>query len=482
MLALNNAKPYVALQEADLYAQVRALDESVRADGDERYQEWLPHITRSTFLPSAKNLASYLAFREHDLRELQDRLTPLGLSSLGRCEAHVLASLASVRATLAVLCGIEDADAERPRPEDFGLGERLLLNNTDELFGTTSGLHVMVTLSTEAATDYPFVKQLVEAGMDSARINCAHDSREVWRAMAANVRRAAQETQRACRVYMDIAGPKLRVGSVIAQHPKRRFFAGDTVQLTCTEPSIYEYLAAGTPVWIDDGKIGAVVVRSGGDGIVLEIEHASPNGNRIRPDKGLNFPQTTLPLPALGESDFADLDEIVATADIVGQSFVRNAADVELLVAEFERRGVHLPIIAKLETADAIANAPEIVVAGAGRVPFGVMIARGDLAIEIGYQRLAEIQEELLWLCEAAHVPVVWATQVLDGFVKTGIPSRAEITDAAMSQRAECVMLNKGPFVVEAVAVLEDVVERMRGHQTKKSARLRELHAWQHPT
>ena len=477
-----NAGPQVALQEGDLYEKVRVLYEEVRSAGEERYREWLPHIARSTFLPSAQNLASYLAFREHDLRELQDALTPLGLSSLGRSEAHVLPTLAAVRATLAVLCGINDTTAERPLSQDFGVGNRLLQSNTRELFGTTNSLHVMVTLSTEAAADYPFVKHLVEAGMDSARINCAHDSPEAWRAMAANVRRAAQEAQRPCRIYMDIAGPKLRVGSVVARYPNRRFFAGDTVQLTCTEPAVYDHLRSGMPVWIDDGKIGAVVVRSEIGGMVLEIKHASPKGSRIRPDKGLNFPQTSLPFPALGESDLADLDEIVANADIVGQSFVRNASDVETLLREFERRHVRLPIIAKIETADAIANLPEIIVAGAGQVPFGVMIARGDLAIEIGYERLAEIQEELLWLCEAAHVPVVWATQVLDGFVRTGVPSRAEITDAAMAERAECVMLNKGPFVVEAISVLADVIERMRGHQAKKSARLRALHAWKRPS
>jgi pyruvate kinase len=84
-------------------------------------------------------------------------------------------------------------------------------------------------------------------------------------------------------------------------------------------------------------------------------------------------------------------------------------------------------------------------------------------------------------VCEAAHVPVVWATQVLDRFVRKGVPSRSEITDAAMAERAECVMLNKGPFVVEGVAVLSDVLERMRGHQEKKSPRLRALHAWRRP-
>ncbi len=103
------------------------------------------------------------------------------------------------------------------------------------------------------------------------------------------------------------------------------------------------------------------------------------------------------------------------------------------------------------------------------------MVARGDLAVEVGYERLAEVQEEILWLCEAAHVPVIWATQVLETLAQQGIPSRSEVTDAAMSERADCVMLNKGPHVVDAVRFLADVLQRMQLHQEKKRAMLRRL-------
>src|SRR5262249_50737008 len=104
-----------------------------------------------------------------------------------------------------------------------------------------------------------------------------------------------------------------------------------------------------------------------------------------------------------------------------------------------------------------------------------VMIARGDLAVECGFERLAEVQEEILWVCEAAHAPVIWATQVLETLAREGTPSRAEITDAAMAHRAEGFMLNKGPHVVKAVQVLDDILQRMEAHQTKKRAMLREL-------
>jgi pyruvate kinase len=167
----------------------------------------------------------------------------------------------------------------------------------------------------------------------------------------------------------------------------------------------------------------------------------------------------------------------VRHADIIGFSFVRTAADLDALAQALAQRGrPDIGIIAKIETRAAVRNLPEIIIHGAGSHPFGVMVARGDLAVEIGYERMAEIQEEILWLCEAAHVPVIWATQVLEGLVKRGRPSRAEISDAAMSVRAECVMLNKGPYLVRALSVLDDLVARMQHHQRKKTAQFRALH------
>jgi pyruvate kinase len=328
--------------------------------------------------------------------------------------------------------------------------------------------------------------------MDCARINCAHDSAVVWHAMAENVRRAAAELDRPCKVHVDLAGPKIRTAGPLSYDPARRFVVGERLllcevgadedellpQIACTEPAVFAALSAGAPVWINDGKIGAVVVEARRRGALLEVTHAAASGKKIAADKGLNFPQTSIAIDALTPKDRADLDDVVAIADVIGQSFVRTPADVEGLLAELERREKRIPVIAKIETAQAIHNLPEIVVSGAGRVPFGVMIARGDLAVEIGYKRLAEIQEELLWLCEAAHIPVVWATQVLDQLVRKGVMSRPEITDAAMAERAECVMLNKGPYLVEAIATLGDVLSRMQGHQSKKTARLRALRVW----
>ena len=126
-------------------------------------------------------------------------------------------------------------------------------------------------------------------------------------------------------------------------------------------------------------------------------------------------------------------------------------------------------------------NLPEIIVQGAGRQPMAVMIARGDLAVEIGFERVAEIQQEILWLCEAAQIPAIWATQVLEGLVQDGLPTRSEMTDAATATQAECVMLNKGTNQPAAVAVLDRMFRTMAANQSKKTPTLRALKSWPAP-
>lgn len=132
-------------------------------------------------------------------------------------------------------------------------------------------------------------------------------------------------------------------------------------------------------------------------------------------------------------------------------------------------------IISKIETRQALEQIYSLLLASMSSHRIGVTIARGGLAAECGYQRLAEVQEEILWSCEAAHVPVIWASQVLESLAKEGVPSRSEITDAAAGVRAECVMLNKGPFIVNAVRALDDILKRMEGHHQKGRSTLRKL-------
>jgi pyruvate kinase len=584
--------------------------------------DWKAVLAGSGYTQDAANLAAYIAFRREDLRSLQERLSELGLSSLGRCEGHVKATLDSVALALDALAGACPADDAMPHPGRANRqGDRRLKQSTQHLLGKEPKqrrMRIMVTLPTVAAGEIRFVRDLIERGMDIARINCAHDDADTWQAMINNVRSAAAATGRACLIHMDLAGPKLRTGEMVASpgllrlKPKRdergdtrapayflfdasgepggpglrgatglagyprvsvarewldRLQPGDLVEVTdtrgkkricnvlermgeahllactadsvwleqgcalkhlsgegkqraskvgeleaspevllvhigdrillsrdvspgetgdesgyagripCAQPEVLDSLRVGERVFIDDGQIGAEVERLAAEGAWLRITRARPEGDKIRPAKGLNFPDSDIQLPALGEKDLLDLDFVAREADIVGYSFVQSAADMDCLADELEARGAgKLGRIAKIETRRAVANLPEIVVHGASRGPFGLMIARGDLAVEIGWSRLAEIQEEILWLAEAAHVPVVWATQVFEQLIKENLPSRAEMTDAAMSERAECVMLNKGPFVLDAIAMLDDIARRMRAHQHKKSARLRALH------
>ncbi|MDQ3703520.1 MAG: pyruvate kinase [Chloroflexota bacterium] len=214
----------------------------------------------------------------------------------------------------------------------------------------------------------------------------------------------------------------------------------------------------------------------------VEITRARPTGTRLRAEKGINLPDTDLPVGALTEKDLADLPFIAANADMVGLSFVRLPQTVHELQSQLQRLGSKVGIVLKIETRRAFEQLPLLVLAAMRSPAAGVMIARGDLAIETGYERLAEVQEEILWLAEAAHLPVIWATQVLETLAKKGQPTRAEITDAAMAERAECVMLNKGPHIVEALQTLDDILQRMGEHQSKKVALLRQLRAWTHLT
>jgi len=596
---------------ADLHAQACAMEHAFSSELEQ---------VSSQYQPSARNLVHYLALRQHDVRELQNRLSALGLSSLGRSEAHVLASLDAVWEVLHRLATESlpaPADGSAPIDVDMETGPALLRQHTEVLLGPSgpgSTVRIMVTMPSEAATNYALVRDLVEAGMDIMRINCAHDDRQAWAAMVENFSRARQELQRPGRILMDLGGPKLRTGDLaesvqlIRIQPRRDIrgliisparvwlttaeaptipptpavvlpvngafllkvrrndmlqmidarrkrstltvveevgndrwaecqrsmyvergtpvqlrrnkknvaegvvgnlavavdplvlYRGDTLLLVpgtqkgcaakldangtiieparipCSLPEVFRDARPGERILLDDGKIGGIIRRIEPDLIEVSITQARLNGGKLRPDKGINLPDTALHLPALTAKDLENLDFAATAADMVGFSFVRSPDDVSQLQHQLAARGAQqVGIVLKIETRQAFENLPRLLLAGLRTPPLGVMVARGDLAAELGFERMAEVQEEILWLCEAAHVPVIWATQVLESLTKKGAPSRAEVTDAAMSVRAECVMLNKGPYIVEAVRFLNGVLQRMEDHQQKKRAMLRKL-------
>ena len=569
---------------------------------------------------SAKNLVHYIALRQHDIRNLQTQLARRGLSSLGRSEAHVLDNLWLLLSQLKTN-GESEHDKNNYPEISMDQASRSLIENTEALFGLGSAGRdgrIMVTLPAEAAHDYNLVYNLLNSGMNAARINCAHDSKDEWSAMISNINKAKNSLNVECKVIMDLAGPKIRtgklvggpkvlkwkaiknesgeiikpasiwitdVGSSMPEHlnikpdvslfmpqkwisqlrkgdkirftdrrgknrklkivaelnegvmaetvetayieqgtvmerchpkPKSKISAkvlklqaleipivlkeGDNLVLTkeplpgqpaildesgqvvrdasisCTHPQIFEDVKVGHSIFFDDGAIGGIVKAANNRELYIEITSAKPKGSKLGSDKGINFPDSELKLSGLTDQDLINLDFIVKHADSVSMSFVNSPADIELLLAEIKKRhALQMGIVVKIETRRGFMNMPWILLKAMQNYPIGVMIARGDLAVECGWVRLAELQEEIMWFCEAAHIPVIWATQVLEGLAKSGMPSRAEITDAAMAQRAECVMLNKGAYILKAMKTLDSILKRMQDHQAKKRSKLRKL-------
>jgi pyruvate kinase len=483
----------------ELLTALRDLRQSIATEAAQRIGRWQADIELPSFAASASNLAHYLALRHHDLRDLQRNLMRHGLSSLGRLESRVLLTLNIVEAAL------EASASGKPPPPDwpasyqaFFQGETRLQENTHELLGGApdTGIgRVLVTLPSEAAYEPGYMLEIARRGADVVRVNCAHDGVDDWAAMIENTHRAAQAVGRRIPVLMDLAGPKFRVGKVRRQAGERlvagdrfrlvrdeaSFSAAPTIEAVCEPADVLRHLTIGTEVSFDDGRLGGVVEACQPDCAVVLVQRTQLKGFKMKPERGLTFPRADLRLDPLTPGDLVDLDFVAKHADMVGFSFVQGADDISRLQNELAKRRSdwrRVGIIAKIETAQAVTNLPDIIVRAAGKQPFGVMIARGDLAVAIGFERLAEMQEEILWLCEAAHVPVIWATQVLEEMVKSGLPTRGEMTDAAMAGRAECVMLNKGPNVGEAIIALKGLLQRMVEHQSKKTSRLRALRSW----
>jgi pyruvate kinase len=248
------------------------------------------------------------------------------------------------------------------------------------------------------------------------------------------------------------------------------------IGITC--PKIFDDVHPGEAIWFDDGKIGGRVRSIQSGEMAVEITHARANGENLRADKGINLPDSDLKLPALMGKDVEILEFIARHADMVGYSFVRDERDFH----ELQRRlrdagGGKLGIVLKIETRKALERLPELLLASIQHGRTGVMIARGDLAVECGFEKLAQSQEQILSLSQTAHIPVIWATQVLENLAKKGIPSRAEITDAAMASRAQCVMLNKGPYILPAMQILDRLLRQAEAQPAPSGATLGRWHA-----
>jgi pyruvate kinase len=294
-------------------------------------------------------------------------------------------------------------------------------------------------------------------------------------------------------------GARYRIGPIMPQPMDIRVQAGDRLVLyreparlghearggqpagiSCTLPAVLEMVKPGHRLCIDDGKITTVVRNLNQEHVELEVIAPHDVTVRIRSERGLNFPDSPIDIPAFTAQDREDLKFVARHATAVGLSFAHHPQDLVDLRKALEDLGCpDLGIVIKIETRDAIHRLALLLLAGLNLPRFGVMIARGDLAVEVGFEHLALVQEDILCLCDAAHVPVIWATQVLENLAKSGLPARAEITDAATGQRAECVMLNKGRFVLDAVKVLADLLSSRERQRIKKRQVFRDITAQQ---
>jgi pyruvate kinase len=595
----------------ELLEQLEQIENEAKAL-EKKYKKQLKKIHPANE-KSALNLIHYLALRNTDIRELQNTLGQLGISRLGRAESHVMASIAAVKNLLNKVLKKEQKKLEKPEVS-FKKGKKIIRANTSALLGKKlkgSKVRIMVTLPTDAADDYKFIKKLVTSGMNSARVNCAHDDTEVWKQMVDKINKAKKQTGRNVKICMDLGGPKLRTGSmrpgpkVVHLQPERDLIGkvtspsevwlapagtepeneddmiipvtgdwlkslkknsiivfadsrnkkcklkvykkrgtgwmakcydsayattgtvlriksdndaeektievgeilpleekiilkvgdklilhkdpvpGDPAEfdnegnliipahISCTLTEVFNDVKIGEPIILDDGKIEGEIKSVDSERIEVVITYAKDEGAKLRADKGINLPESKLSVSGLTKKDKKDLKFVTQFADVVNVSFVNNAQDVFELLTELKKLNAeHLGIILKIETKSGVKNLPAIVLAAMRHHPIGVMIARGDLAIECGWKELAQTQEEILWLCEAAHIPIVWATQVLETMAKKGRPSRAEITDAASAEQAECVMLNKGPHIFEVIKILDEILSSMQDYHEKKAPML----------
>jgi pyruvate kinase len=245
--------------------------------------------------------------------------------------------------------------------------------------------------------------------------------------------------------------------------------------VSCTLPQVFNDAKIGEPIYFDDGKIEGIIHGITPSEMIVDITHAKDNGSKLKADKGINLPKSNLQVSGLTEKDRVDIKFVAQHADAVNFSFVNSKEDILDLYEELEKLDAKIGVILKIETQKGFSNLPSILLTAMRSYPVGVMTARGDLAIETGWKNFASIQQEIMRICAAAHIPNIWATQVLENLAKKGTPSRAEITDSALAQQAECVMLNKGYYIQRAVKMLDKILRRMERFQRKNQRRLPRL-------
>ena len=312
------------------------------------------------------------------------------------------------------------------------------------------------------------VAELIAAGMDVARMNFSHGSHSDHKQIYDMVRHAADEAGRAVGILADLQGPKIRLGT-FANGPVE-WRTGDVVRITVEDvagthdrvSTTYKGLAtdakAGDRLLVDDGKVGLTVRSVEGPDVVCEVTEGGPVSN----NKGLSLPGMDVSVPALSDKDIEDLEFALSLGvDFIALSFVRSPADIDLVHQVMDRAGRgRLPVIAKLEKPEAVANLEAIVLAFDG-----VMVARGDLGVELPLEQVPLVQKRAIQIARENAKPVIVATQMLDSMISNSRPTRAEASDVANAvlDGADAVMLSGetsvGRYPIETVRTMSRIVE-----------------------
>ena len=312
------------------------------------------------------------------------------------------------------------------------------------------------------------VKELIDAGMNMARLNLSHGSYEEHQARLDSVRDAAKAAGRPVAILVDLQGPKIRLARFKAgPHDLAR---GDIFTITVDDVegtkervgTTYKGLPgdckAGDRILIDDGKVTVEVVEVKGNDVITKVIEPGAVSN----NKGINLPGVAVSVPALSEKDIDDLRwGLRAGADFIALSFVRSADDIKDVHKIMDEEGIRVPVIAKIEKPQAVENLVEIVDAFDG-----IMVARGDLGVELPIEDVPLVQKQCVELARDMAKPVIVATQMLESMITNSRPTRAEATDCANAvlDGADALMLSGetsvGEFAIEAVQTMARIIQK----------------------
>ena len=330
---------------------------------------------------------------------------------------------------------------------------------------------ILATLGPQTSS-VEMIKKLIAAGVNAVRLNMSHGNYDFYSSLFENIHTARTDLNSSLAIIADLQGPKIRIGEL--KEPEIEIFSGNEIEITTEDiagddkiiSTSYKNLQrdaeVGDLILINDGLIRLKIIQKKGTSIVCEIE----NGGILSPRKGMNLPGMKLSTPSLTEKDFADLDFITdKPVDYVALSFVRKAEDILQLKEWLGKKGKSIPVIAKIEKKEAIDAFDPILIAADG-----LMVARGDLGVELSPAKVPVIQKEIIKRCNETGKLVITATQMLESMINSPIPTRAEAADVANAvwDGTDVVMLSGetsvGKYPIETIKMMHEIIINAEQH------------------